>query len=115
MKRAILLLFVVAILLTVAPTAMANHCKACKLYPYPMDPPPPPQCIRYSNYGFQFCEEDYVLGECIVSDPCGNHLAAVTPLASEFAVASVERLDDPRTATSETLVASALTAPPAVR
>lgn len=111
MKRAIPLLFVIAILVTIAPTATANHCYACKLYPEPGEYPP--QCVRYSNYAFMYCEENWETGECDVEFPCGAH--AAPPLASEFQVASVERDDEPRATASETLVASTTTPTPSTR
>jgi hypothetical protein len=111
MKRAIPLLFVIAILLTVAPSAMAHHCYGCKLYPEPGTYPP--DCVRYSNGGWMYCEENWETYECDVEVACGWH--AMPPLASEFQVASVERDDEPRTTASETLVASTAFATPSPR
>ena len=111
MKRAASLFFAAAVLLTLAPAALANHCYNCKFYPEPTTEPP--QCIRYYNYAFMYCEENYDTGECDVEFACGNHTLA--PLASDFAVASVERLDEPRTSASDTLMAAARPAAPATR
>jgi hypothetical protein len=86
MKRAIPLLFAVAIVLTLAPSAMANHCYGCKLYPEPNEEPP--RCVRYSNYGWTECYPNYETGFCDTYNWCGPH-AMLAPLASEFEVASV--------------------------
>lgn len=112
MKRALPLLFVVGILLTLAPSAMANHCYGCKLYPEPNEEPP--RCVRYSNYGWTECYPNYETGFCDTYNWCGPH-AMLAPLASEFEVASVERLDEPQTGAGETLVASVPAATPATR
>lgn len=111
MKRAIPLLFVIAILLTLAPSAMANHCYGCKLYPEPGEYPP--ECVRYPNGGWMYCEENWETYECDVAFHCGWH--ATPPLASEFEVASVERDDEPRMTASETLVASTAAPTPSPR
>ena len=112
-KRMIPLLFVLGILFTIAPVAMANHCWGCKIRPEPHTEPP--SCVKRLNFGFVNCEPDEENDTCITSNPCGNHSAALTPLASEFEVASVERLDEPQTGASDTLVAAVRTATPAVR
>lgn len=102
MKRFIPLL-VLSIALAAAPVAMANHCERCK--------PATLSCGPALNFGFENCEWTFD-NQCITSSPCGDHsVAAVQPLAAEFQVASVERLDEPRPAASETRVASLETAP----
>jgi hypothetical protein len=111
MKRVIPLLFVFAILLTIAPAAMANHCYGCKLYPEPGTYPP--ECVRYPNGGWSFCEENWETYECDVAFHCGWH--AAPPLSSEFELVSVERLDEPGTTASEILIADTATATPTTR
>jgi hypothetical protein len=94
MKRLIPLL-ILAIVFTIAPAAMANHCSKCTVAQ---------TCNRLSNLGWIICEGD---GEtCSQSGWCGNHAAPVEPLATEFTVASVERLDEPQTTASETAIAT---------
>jgi hypothetical protein len=113
MKRAISLLFAVAILFTIAPIAMADHCNRCRSRPFQQGEPA--NCQISPNHGFVNCTVDVVNDTCILSTACGDHAALVTPLASEFQVASVERLDEPQTAASDTLVAAVYTAAPALR
>jgi hypothetical protein len=113
MKRAIPLLFAIAILFTIAPVAMANHCYGCKIRPEPHTEPP--SCVRRLNYGFAVCEPNYETDSCDTAFPCGSHSTAVTPLAAEFEVASVERLDEPQTGASQTLVAAVAPATSATR
>src|SRR5687767_7215059 len=95
MKRLIPLL-ILAIVFTIAPSAMANHCFKCRAITQ--------TCVHLTGAGWLLCEGD---GEtCSQSVFCGTHSAPVEPLATEFTVASVERLDEPQTAASETAVAS---------
>jgi hypothetical protein len=103
-KRIVPLGFAFAILLSYAPNLFANHCYGCKIRPEPHTEPP--SCVRRLNFGFQVCTPDVELDTCETSLPCGSHSASVAPLASEFAVASVERLDEPKAAESATLVAT---------
>ena len=103
-KRFIPLLVLTFAVITIAPAALANHCLRCK--------PIIEDCGGTTNLGFEICEWD--VGGCFVSNPCGNHaLPELQPLAAEFTVASVERLDEPKTAVSETLVASVEASAPA--
>lgn len=112
-KRTIPLLFVLAILITIAPAALANHCLGCKIRSLPHTEPP--SCVTRLNFGFAFCEPDYDNDTCITDFPCGSHSAAMTPLAADYHVASVERLDQPRSAANDSLVARAETQQPALR
>jgi len=85
-----------AIILTVAPSAMANHCEKCIGQ----------NCVDAANFGYLVCVEGG--GDphsCQVSSPCGPHVQP-EPLAAELTVVSVERLDEPDGNASETLVAS---------
>ena len=112
-KRMIPLLFVIGILFTIAPIAMADHCYRCRSRPFQQGEPA--NCQINPNHGFANCSVDVVNDTCILTIACGNHAALVTPLASEFQVASVERLDEPQTGASDTLVAAVRTAAPATR
>ena len=105
MKKRLLSLLVLAIALTVTPAAMADHCEGCR--------PLTQTCGPRLNFGWEICYWD--VEGCHLELPCGDHTPSFTgALASEFTVASVERLDEPATAqTTETLVASAAAATPA--
>ena len=106
MKTRVTLLLVLTIVLATAPAAMANHCKVCR--------PLHESCSTSLNYGFANCAWNEDTGTCVTSNYCGNHVAAATEIdafASEFAVASVERLDEPQPQTNEPRVASLETAP----
>ena len=105
MKKRLIPLLVLTIVLAVAPAAMANHCERCR--------PVPQDCRIFSNFGYELCYWDAT--GCHVETPCGDHSVASNDLSSEFAVASVERLDEPQTAASESLVASAETPKPVTR
>lgn len=110
MKRMIPLLVVLLAFLA-APTAMAA-CVRCKIRPEPhVDPP---QCITAIQFGWVTCVEDYENDTCILGPACSPHAADVATLASEFTVASVERLDDAQSP-SRALVASLDAALPATR
>lgn len=104
MKTRVSLLLVLAIVLATAPVAMANHCKVCR--------PLHEACSTSSNYGWLNCTWNEETGTCSTSSACGNHSAALAlePLAADYAVASVERLDVPQTNMDETRVASLETA-----
>lgn len=108
LKRTIPLLFAVAVVLSAAVPAQADHCVRCKFF------------IDYSicNWGTAFgrADCDDSSGVCMLSpDPCSPHLSAatVTPLSSDFQVASVERIDDEAPAPDEALVANLDAAKPA--
>jgi len=105
MKKQWILLLVLAIALTSAPAAMADHCYRCS--------PAALACVQATNFGWEYCEWTWD-NNCIRHTPCGDHggdLAAL-PLAAEFTVASVERLDEPQADASETRVASLATPAP---
>ena len=106
MKKRMTLLLVLAIALATAPAAMANHCKRCR--------PLWEACQSGLTSGFVNCEWSDEIGNCVTSPSCSHLTAAVVaPLASEYAVASVERIDEaqPQTNADETRVASLETAP----
>ena len=113
MKRALPLLFAVAFLLTIAPIAMADHCYRCRSRPFQQGEPA--NCQINPNFGFVTCTVNVVEDTCTLTTACGDHASLVTPLASEFQVASVERLDEPQTAASDTLVAAVHAIQPATR
>ena len=98
-KRLIPLLMVVALAMSIAPSAMASHCERCGTSG------PDPACkTAVLIPGWATCVVD--ASGCWVAEPCEPHGAALNALASEFTVASVERLDEPNANPSETLVAS---------
>lgn len=96
MKKRLIPLLVLTLIIATAPAAMANHCLRCK--------PIVEDCVGIFNFGFLFCEWD--IDHCVTSDPCGSHLLPEAPLATDFVVASVERLDEPNKDASKTLVAT---------
>jgi len=101
-RIALLAGFAVIAILSVAPDAMANHCFRCKLFQMELD------CVAATGTtpGYPICETDGIT--CQTSGTrCTPHTASVAPLASEYQVASVERLDEPGSAVSDTLVAQA--------
>ncbi|HYI08518.1 MAG TPA: hypothetical protein VEK57_05580 [Thermoanaerobaculia bacterium] len=105
MKKRILLFLVVAVVFATAPDAMAvcYRCNVDKI------------CVTGGPFGYQICRDGVGGGHCYLDAPCGSLAGEVEPLAAEFTVASVERLDEPQTAASETLVASIETPPSANR
>ena len=96
-------LFAAAALIVVfsaAPDAMANHCLRCKLAQLEFS------CVPAlgTTAGYPICEAGP--NSCQTSGTkCAPHTASAAPLASEYQVALVERLDEPNTGSSETLVA----------
>ena len=106
MKRMLPLLIVVAAFLA-APAAMATECFRCKIRSLPHTEPP--QC-KVVTLGIRYyeCYEDFDLDDCVLTTSGCTEASASAPvaLASEYTVASVERLDDARPAAQQTLVAS---------
>jgi len=102
MKRSSILLLVVAIALASTPSAMA--CQRCK---------PILLACGTAATGWEYCEWTWD-NNCITQTPCSSLLATPPsePLAAEFTVASVERLDEPQAAATETRVASLETPAP---
>lgn len=104
MTKRIVLLSAAALIvvLSAAPDAMANHCFRCKWVAGAQEF----DCVPVfgSTPGRPICETDGIT--CQTSgNQCAPHTASITPLASEYTVASVERLDEPNSGSSETLVA----------
>lgn len=103
MKRIALLTAIALItVLSAAPDAMANHCFRCKLFQQAFS------CVPAlgTTPGYPICEADD--HTCQTSGTqCATHTASTPPLASEYTVASVERLDEPDSDSRETLVAQA--------
>ena len=100
-KRMVLLAGIVMIALSAAPDAMALSCERCRFYPVwgewaCITPPPLLGGYEFCSEGGWWCETS---GE--YCPPTGGGAA----LASEYTVASVERLDEPDRAASATLVA----------
>ena len=99
-RIALLSAAVLIVVLSAAPDAMANHCFRCKLFQMEFD------CVAAvgTTPGYPICETDGIT--CQTSGTqCAPHTASATPLASEYSVASVKRLDLPGSDASETLVA----------
>lgn len=72
---------------------MAEHCFRCKIVPAP----DPSYCILHTNPAFQGWTECYddSTGCLISGDRCWpDPVQASTPLAADYGVASVERLDE---------------------
>jgi len=100
MKIRLIPLLVLTVVLFTAPAAFATHCVRCSFAQ-------PSHCIVSINLaGFEFCWEDEE--GCHVETACSPHGGGLAPepLAAEFSVASVERLDEPEAKTADTLVAS---------
>jgi hypothetical protein len=96
MRSRLAVLLVLACVLITAPAAMA--CEKCQFALGSVT------CVETAR-GWVNCEVIDV-NWCNVSISCGFGLTEPEPLAAEFTVASVERLDQPQAAASETLVAS---------
>ena len=104
-KRLVLLFMVFALILTVAPIAMADHCTTCRFG----------NCRPATVPAYYFCED---LGAtCSLSVACGGPHPFIEeePLAADFIVASVERLDEPQPPADETRVATLETPRPTQR
>ena len=107
MTKRIALLAGIALIATLgaAPDAMAYHCFRCKLFQMQFS------CVAATGTtpGYPICETDGFT--CQTSGTrCTPHTASVAPLASEYQVASVERLDEPASSESLTLAAATQTA-----
>jgi hypothetical protein len=100
-KRIVLLAsFALIAVLSAAPDAMASHCFRCKLAQQSFSCVP----VFGSTLGRPICETDGIT--CQTSGTqCTLHTASVAPLASEYTVASVQRLDDVGSGADETRVA----------
>ena len=103
MKRSLLVLLIVAVFMTVAPTAMADHCVTCRNL----------KCSIAFTGGYLSCTQ--LANGCSLSGGCGgpHPFTEEEFFATEFTVASVDRLDEPQQpAANETRVASAETETP---
>ena len=108
MTKRLIPLLVLTLIVAIAPTALADHCERCRPVPQTCGP------ALTSSSGYEICYED-AFG-CHVEFPCGPHAPdALTPLAAEFTVATVERLDEPKTSAAEELIASIAAPLPANR
>lgn len=106
-KRLVLMFMVFAIVLTVAPFAMADHCSTCRFG----------NCRPATVPAYYFCED---LGATcnLTGWGCGGPHPFIEeePFAAEFIVASVERLDERQPAPAEqTRLASLETPAPSQR
>ena len=106
MTKRIALLVAVLTVVT-APAAMASYCYRCKIVAAPQVS----YCIVHTSttfLGWTECVSDST--GCFVSgDRCYGQPAqqSSTPLAADFAVASVQRLDEPKTVDARTAVVDA--------
>jgi hypothetical protein len=86
-KRLFPLMLVLGIAMTVAPSAMAQYCQRCASYPTY-------HCVNTIRvFGYPECVADET-GCTFQGDVCEPQTAAAS-LASEYTVASVERIDEP--------------------
>lgn len=86
MKRLFPLIVILGIAITVAPSAMAQYCKRCVSYPTY-------RCVNAIRvFGYPECVADET-GCTFAGELCEPQSAAAS-LASEYSVASVERIDD---------------------
>jgi hypothetical protein len=95
MKRMVPLVAIAILLLTLAPTAQAIDCWKCKAFPVQQIK----RCVEAFGVRPTFTE-CYDIGEddCETDgEECDPGFAAMTPLAAEYRVAAVERLDEPPT------------------
>jgi hypothetical protein len=101
MKKRLLPLLVLAFVLVTAPAAMADHCRKCKTTQAGLQ-----VCWIAVSGGYPFC--DASSGSCVFQGEwcTGPHPFTEEPLAADFTVASVERLDEAQPAKAETRVAS---------
>lgn len=111
-RFALLAVAALTVVLSAAPDAMASHCLRCKWVAGAQEFDCVP--VSGSTPGRPFCETDGIT--CQTSgNQCALHTASITPLASEYTVAAVERLDEPSSGSSETLLAQIQTAEPLTR
>ena len=106
MKKRLLPLFVlvVAFVLVTAPAAMADHCTRCKTTQTGQQ-----ICWFAVTGGYPFCDD--TSGSCVFTGQwcTGPHPFAPEdsePFATDFTVASVERLDEAQPAKADAHVAS---------
>ena len=111
MKKRLVGILVLTVILVaaVAPAAMADHSRKCNLNN---------RCAIAVTGGKPICDDSS--GTCVLQGTTctGPHplIDGDEPLAAEFIVASVERIDEPRSnANSESQVASLETPPAAKR
>lgn len=101
-RIALLAVATLVVVLSAAPDAMATHCFRCRWFAFEQEF----DCVRVSGStpGRPICETDGIT--CQTSgNQCAPHTASAAPLASEYTVAAVERLDEPSSGESDTLVA----------
>jgi hypothetical protein len=113
MKKTLIPLLILGFVLSIAPTAMADHCTRCKTF---VDGTR--QCWFAVTGGYPFCE--VISNNCVFTGTLctGPHpfTDEAEPLAADFTVAIVERLDESQPAAEcETRVASLETTPTAVQ
>jgi hypothetical protein len=106
MKIRLIPLLLLAVMVLSAPAAMAA-CLRCD--------PRHEACKGTPIGGYLVCE-DQGNKLCYTESPCGTGLAPATePLAAEFTVASVERLDQPKASAPDKPQVASVEVPPAAR
>lgn len=106
MKRFLYSFLVLVVLLAGALTSVADHCHRCSASQ---------NCRPAASGGKPFCDDSGSV--CVLQGlTCTTtHPLEDEPLATEYTVAAVERLDEPQSAPSETRVASIEAPQPANR
>jgi hypothetical protein len=84
MRNRLISLLVLSIVLAAAPSLMAQ-CLKCR--------PLQHTCVVATTGGYDLC---YWANDCILGEACIAFVEEMPPLASEFQVVSVERLDEPQ-------------------
>ena len=103
-KKRVVLLVAVALMIGAAPAALAEHCLRCGWSAQLQEPVCKPAINMFA--GWTECEDGG--GTCSTSGTeCEPHGSGLAPLATEYTVASVERLDDAPDGADETLIAEA--------
>ncbi|HEX7833141.1 MAG TPA: hypothetical protein VF787_26030 [Thermoanaerobaculia bacterium] len=111
MKKRLVSLLLLAVFVTAAPIAFADHCRKCSASGT--------RCAIAVNGGYPFCDDTG--GSCVFSGTwcTGPHPFVETddPFGADFVVASVQRLDEqqPAPPSDDTRVASLEAPQPATR
>ena len=92
--RSMLLLFTAVILFTATSAMACEHCTVIGN-----------RCRTSPLMGFTDCVDDIDVGCILSGDPCGGAISSEQPLASEYSVAVVERIDQAQPPAKEPLVA----------
>jgi hypothetical protein len=104
MKKRLVSLLLLAVFVTAAPIAFADHCRKCK--------PATNTCTIAVTGGYPSCDD--TVGGCVTSGTwcTGPHpFTEGDSFQTDFVVASVERLDEPSQPASDQTRIAALEAP----